>query len=993
MAPSYTPTVGFFEINGQPVFIFSGEMHYFRIPRDLWYDRLLKARRAGLNTVASYIAWNWHEPREGLKLFGEESVDGFYESDAFSRDLDSYIQTASSLGLYFIARPGPYICSEWDSGGHPNWLYTKNPVLRSLDPTYMAYTEGWYSTIIPLVEKYSVTKGGPVLMVQVENEYFWGDANYIVKLYEVAKRYTEDLPIVTNEDWHVESTPVINTIDDYPSPWDIAGFDGKVRSYVRTQPGMPKMHMELEGGWFSTFGAPLPTNRGSFPAAWTETLVKTSIGLGVNAVNMYMFHGGTNPGYYTGKYITTTYDYEAAISEWGYLRDRYYALKRVAMFTRTFNDLLVATKPAEGLVQVSESGIDIFPRVSDGGGALAVLRNLGDQPRSVRLKYHDEVYPYTGSIHIPAKNAKTVILNYTIPGTPFKITYTASEPLLKLVNGANVLLVVYGDPGEVGGLAVEAENQLSVEYTSGVNVERRGKAAIVTCTHGSSDGVVVFSSSGFTLTIIATSRERAERTWLIDEFSEPYLLISNLYFVGTASKAGGKLRLELELDERSAGTVLLYSPHPPQSLMIDGHEVPLFQVYGNLYRFEVEVPSRHSPSVEEKGWITRLEKEYRAGTAVTAGMPLEFAGILDNGYVTYSIEFSVSEEELSKDCSLYLSYFNDFATVLLNGIPLASAYHSIEVDVSRALKPGSNELRVILESIGHPNDGQVYVPNGIVGGVYLGKLHEEELKGWLRIGFSIPYGKEFSLTQFLYKPELLENILNDPNLEQKAEKVDLIDGGGLYVKKLQIERKEGRYILVFTTRALLFVNKHYLGVYLGPVDLTEYLKEGENEIAIAAEWLPRGNPLFKVYSLKIEGEWRVAPGTTGLADGWYKVGLDESLWSATDPPLEVRDFEGRIIWLRCRFRIEPGQDVSAPLKLKVNARGVRMLLYFNGQFLGRFVSEGPQTDFYIPESLVKSGDNLVAIMMHVVSSYARIEFIGIEPYYVHPISMVELSPG
>jgi len=990
MNQAFLPSGGFFEIEGNPAFIFSGEMHYFRIPKGLWYDRLLKAKRAGLNAVASYIAWNWHEPREGLVLFGDEGAGGFYESSAFSRNLEDYLRAVWGVGLYFIARPGPYICSEWDSGGHPNWLYAKNPILRSLDQVYISQAERWYGTVLPILAKYSVSRGGPLIMVQVENEYFWGDAPYIVRLYEIAKRYAGDLPIVTNEDWHVEGTPVINTIDDYPSPWDISGFDNKVRSYMRTQPGMPKMHMELEGGWFSTFGGPLPTNRGSFPAAWTETLVKTTIGLGVNAVNIYMFHGGTNPGYYTGKYITTTYDYEAAISEWGYLRDRYYALKRVALFTTTFNDLLVSTKPAEGFVQTSEADVDVFTRVGEGGGVLAVLRNMGDQPRSLKLKYGGEIYPYAGSIRIPAKYAKFLVLNYTVPGTPFRIVYTASEPLLKVGAGTDTLFIVYGDAGEEGGLAVASEYPISVSYTRGVKVELRGeKTAVIALTHGDADSIAVLSSGGFTLSIVGTSRERAGRTWLIDDFGEPLVLVSNVYFAGRASMSGRRLALELELDERSGGAALLYYPKALESVTVDGAEIAVARVYGNLYELTLHVPSRKGPAVTQAGWVARAEEEFVKGSPLAPQTPLEFAGILDNGYATYTIRFNSSK--LPEDRHLYVSYFNDFATVLLNGVPLASAYYSIETDASKALKQGSNELVVLLESIGHPNDGLVHVPNGIVGGIYLGKVREEELKGWMRVKLSLPYGRDFSITQFLHEPKTVIDALNDPNLEQKAEKVDTIDGGGLYLKRFTIERLEGRYILTFTSRAMLFVNKRYLGVYLGPTDITDYLREGENEIAIAWDWLPRGNPVLNVYEVKIEGEWRAAAGTKGLAEGWFKEELDARGWSEATLPLELKGSEGKVVWLRGRFNVSLGERAVAPLRLRVSAKGVRMLIYFNGQFVGRFVPEGPQTEFYVPEPLVKSGENTVAIMVHVVSGDARVDSIALEPYYVHPTAELEVA--
>lgn len=996
VTPTITATSNSFVVDGKPFFIFSGEMHYFRIPRNLWYDRLLKAKRAGLNAVASYIAWNWHEPREGSLLFNDEGAEGLYRNSEFSRDLEGYIEAVQRLGLYFIARPGPYICSEWDSGGHPNWLYARVNVLRSLDPAYISQAERWYGTVLPLIAQQSALKGGPVIMVQIENEYFWGDASYLLKLYDIVRAYITDLPVVTNEDWHVEGTPIINTIDDYPSPWDVAGFDNKVRSYVKTQPGMPKMHMELEGGWFTTFGGPLPTSRGSFPAEWTETLIKTTIGLGVNAVNIYMFHGGTNPGYYTGKYITTSYDYEAAISEWGYLRERYYAIKRVALFTRSFNDLLVSTWPAEGFVQASEPGVDVFTRVGERGEAFVVLRNLADRHVNIKLKYRGEVNPLSGSIRVPARGAKLVVLNYTVEGTPFKLVYTASEPLLKVVENGEALLVVYGDPGEEGGLAVSSEAPLTVNYSGGLTVERRDeKTVLIRCVHGEEDSIAVLSSGGCTLTIVATSRFRAGRTWFIDDFGSPLVVISNLYFIGEASLEGGKLKLEAELDGKSSGSILICAPRPLTGALIDGSEAPLTHIYGRLYRFEFRAPACVGPAISAGSWVLKREMGYLQGERIDLGTPLERVELLDNGYATYLIRFSLGQSDLDSDKTLYVSHFNDFASVILNGVPLDSAYHSLEVDASKALRVGENEMVVILESMGHPNDGQLFVPNGIVGGIYLGKVREEELKGWLRVPFSIPYGRDFSFTGFLHNPRQLLELLNDPSLEQKGERVDSLSGQGLFVKRFRIDKVEGRYVLVFSGRAPLFVNKRYVGVYLGPVDITDYLVEGDNEVALlwdsAIAWgqVPR-NPIIKVYRLKLSGDCYVAAGTVGLANSWYRENAETGGWAPVGLPLELWNSEGSLVWLRGNFTVKVSKGERAPFKLKVDARGVRMLIYFNGQFIGRFASEGPQVEFYIPESLVREGANNVAIMVHATSSEAVVSALRLEPYHVHKLSTLEL---
>lgn len=995
---------GFVTVDGSKIFLFCGEIHYFRVPKDVWLDRLLKARRAGLNCIASYIPWNWHEPTEGRLLFGDEQPQSPYESTAFSRDLMGYIDLVKRLGMFFIARPGPYICSEWDSGGHPNWLYGRVSIPRSLDPEYIRYSERWYSAVLPIIERTTYPKGGPTLLLQIENEYFWGDVPYLVKLYEIARRYVREIPIITNEDWYVENTPIVNTIDDYPSPWSIQGFDNKVRRYVATQPGAPKIFMELEGGWFSTFGAPLPTNRGSFPAEWTETLIKTAIGIGINGVSIYMFHGGTNPGYYTGKYITTTYDYEAAVREWGELSHRYYAIKRVALFVKTFHSLIANTKPVDGLVKAS-GNIDVFARVGEGGEAIVVLRNLSEHPQYTKILYRDTYYPPINTISLPPKRAKMVVLNYGVSGTPFKILYTSSEPLLMKTVGSETVLILYGEDLELGEVGIESGEPIEVELTDGVSVSRLDSRRItIDYIHGGSDRIAVVRSGSSRLYIIAIPRSRADRTWYIDDVEPPIILVSNIYFVGGLSTVDGKTHIELELDEYSCGYATLISFKPLSNAVVAGRGIPIKHVYGPIYRLYIDgcraVKGRMTVSLDSR-WRIAREPPLQNGGFVEPGKPLEQLDMLFNGYALYSIEFSIDRKLLDslENRKIYVSYFNDYITATLNGVPIASGYHSIEVDAADLLKEGVNKLDIILESTGHPNDGLVYIPNGIVGKIYIGKIGEEPLVGWRYMEYTPKYGEGFSMSRFLHSPKEVEEMLSNVEKHGDAKYVEVITSPGIYTKDIHIDRKVGRYILDlgratysnYYIGALIFVNRRFIGVYRGPTDITDHIVEGNNGIAIAVGRPLTLAPAIKRYQYAVDGVWRVREHTEGLADGWYKEGYDDSRWEELELPLYMENSMGKLIWLRGRVYMECEGDVVAPLKMVVRASGVRALLYFNGQLIGRYADEGPQTEFYIPEPLARRGINEIAVMLHVATNHAYIDSISIEPYYIHRKTSMELS--
>ncbi|MFN8458695.1 MAG: beta-galactosidase [Anaerolineae bacterium] len=138
--PTVTLTRDGLSLNGRPFYLLSGQIHYFRFPRAEWRDILLKARAAGINTVDTVIPWNLHEPAPGRYYFEEMA------------DLAGYIDLCAELGLYFIARPGPYICAEWENGGIPAWLAAEPGIAYRLDnPAYLAATRRWFDTLLPLI--------------------------------------------------------------------------------------------------------------------------------------------------------------------------------------------------------------------------------------------------------------------------------------------------------------------------------------------------------------------------------------------------------------------------------------------------------------------------------------------------------------------------------------------------------------------------------------------------------------------------------------------------------------------------------------------------------------------------------------------------------------------------------------------------------------------------------------------------------------------------
>ena len=310
-----------FYMDGEEFHIYSGAMHYFRIPQEYWEDRLLKLRAAGLNTVETYVPWNFHEPKKGQFNF-----EGML-------DIVKFVETAQKLGLYVIVRPGPYICAEWDFGGLPAWLLKdKNIRLRCWDKTYIKAVKDFFSVLIPKLLPYLETNGGKIIAMQVENEYgsFGRDKKYLYWLRDLMRELGVDVQLFTSdgEDRYFFSGGGI------PEEWMVANFGGyhenRFDDLKMLQPDKPLMCGEHWCGWFDRWGTKHHSDNAE------ESLGRSLDGFFKEDANfnLYMFHGGTNFGFSSGANYydcycptTTSYDYGAPLSECGAYTEKYFVLR------------------------------------------------------------------------------------------------------------------------------------------------------------------------------------------------------------------------------------------------------------------------------------------------------------------------------------------------------------------------------------------------------------------------------------------------------------------------------------------------------------------------------------------------------------------------------------------------------------------------------------------------------------------------------------------
>ena len=322
-----------FMLDGKPLQIISGELHYERIPREYWRDRLRKARAMGLNTISTYVFWNLHEPKTGVYDF------------TGSLDVTAFVRIAQEEGLYVILRPGPYACAEWDLGGLPAWLLADpNMVLRSADEKFLAPAERWLQRLGRELAPLQITRGGPIIAVQVENEYgsFGGsskeDHAYMKRILAALQNaglgeallYTADggdeLPAGTLPDIHA----VVNF-----GPGEAKAEFAKLQKF---RPGRPMMSGEYWDGWFDHWGEKHQTTDAAQQAQELDWILSQGY-----SINLYMFHGGTSFGFMNGanwdhknyEPDVTSYDYDSPVSESGALTKKYFAFRDAIAKHRT----------------------------------------------------------------------------------------------------------------------------------------------------------------------------------------------------------------------------------------------------------------------------------------------------------------------------------------------------------------------------------------------------------------------------------------------------------------------------------------------------------------------------------------------------------------------------------------------------------------------------------------------------------------------------------
>jgi beta-galactosidase len=321
---SFQLTPGAFLLDGKNFQIISGEMHPARIPREYWRHRIQMAKAMGCNTIAAYVFWNYHETKEGV-----------FDFTSGNHNIGEFLRICKEEGMWVLLRPGPYVCAEWDFGGLPTYLLKIPDIkIRCMDPRYMSAVTRYVNRLAKEIKPLQCTNGGPVVMVQIENEYgsYGNDREYIKTLRKLWIDNGITVPFYT-ADGPTQFMLDAGSIEGAAIGLDSGSSEADFELAKKKDPNVPSFSSETYPGWLTHWGEKWARPDTNELKKEVEFLLKNK-----KSFNLYVVHGGTNFGFTAGANSfsptqfqpdITSYDYDAPIDEQGRPTAKYFMLRRL----------------------------------------------------------------------------------------------------------------------------------------------------------------------------------------------------------------------------------------------------------------------------------------------------------------------------------------------------------------------------------------------------------------------------------------------------------------------------------------------------------------------------------------------------------------------------------------------------------------------------------------------------------------------------------------
>ncbi len=910
---------GYFIINGKPTYLSSGEIHYARVPRELWRDRLWRAKQMGLNCIQTYVFWNVSEPKEGQWDFSDNT------------DLDAWLSLVQELGMYATVRVGPYSCAEWDHGGFPAWLtLKKDMVVRDNDSQYLKYADEHMAKIYAIVAKHQIQKGGSVILVQLENEHPKGYGTqpypYLNHLYEQARAAGLEIPMFFSGEHHSNEPIKDSIVTPGNSPWYTTEF------YT---------------GWLNRYGdMSLGSLRQTTRATWKI------IAFGGAGYDYYVVHGGTNFGYsadvinldpdldvlaLNGHRATATsrapldasYDYTAPIGEAGQFHNFYGPARQAAYFAQTFASLIATSSYQADLAKGTSPGVRVTPRQSPNGTVVFVdaftqggkmgIDPTTDDTTKVAVSGMGE-FPRGGNLVIHPHSIRTLLFN--LPWTPAtKIESVSTNILLRHQIGSKELWVCYGEVNEYGEVTLNrtkpgAQTKYGFTYPSDAGVKE----------------IDLDSGDGKIIELLVMNTAQANQTWLVSD-----RIIVGASFV----REDGTIEFPPE-----GGQATVYASTGKSTVVANKIEVePLPKLTDWAWR---EATAEKAVNYPDDKWLEAQGPQ-----------PLQYYDSFQNHYGWYR---TTLHADAATTENLQIMGENGYFQPFLNGEP--ADFHKL------ALKPGDNKLAVFVKIGPRPKLGGFFgavgtrAYSGLWGDYTTADKPIDTVVQWKKSSMA---GSETELS----KPEFDDRSWESVSYIQSAKETKLEQKTTWLRGTFQIPANVTRAFAYFPAvhgaiGARLFINGQVVEPseskgFFSPWSLSDLIEPGTNTVALMITSKENNQatiePKMEIWPTNPPTLWKFHGGLEGLEETAV-IGRVTNWNSFMDRPWNQQGAPapGLPTFWKVNFDYHPKNWETIGL---VTTGLVDGHVWLNGHNLG----ESPQPHLmYMPECWLKAGSNSLVIL-------------------------------
>ena len=560
----------YMELDGKPFFGVMGEIHFSRLPAADWEDRIIKMKMCGINIVATYIFWIFHEEEKGIF---EWSGD---------KDIKRFLELCKKYEMFVVLRTGPFGHGEVRNGALPDWLYGGPFEVRSNDPGYLFYVKRLYGEIGKQAAGLMYKDGGPVIGVQLENEYMHSAAawefsvgisnewipagrdgdSHILKLKELAIEAGIDAPIYTCTGWGEASAPegevlalwggyayrpwlFFDDIKEHPATEEyiFQDYHNNNFSSLNYEPkydpeAYPYACCEMGGGMQAAYGY-----RFTVPPESVDAMAIIKIAGGCNMIGYYMFCGGTNPAAKGGIYLNEhiwpkkSYDYQAPVGEFGLTGESYKRLKRIHYFLNSYEKLLCPMKTilpqgADGITPQDNETLRYAVRTGNGSGFL-FMNNFQDhwdmkdhKDISVGLRLKDEILriPENGGLKLAAGTSCILPFNLNLGGITLK--YSTAQMIAGIQTGQEKVCFFFEPQGMEAEYCFDTANISGFSKTEKQN-EIKDERLVIKADEDRNRTFSIIGAGGNKLTVVTLTHEQSLDFWKVNLNGSERVIISN----------------------------------------------------------------------------------------------------------------------------------------------------------------------------------------------------------------------------------------------------------------------------------------------------------------------------------------------------------------------------------------------------------------------------------------------------------------------------------